>query len=71
VELSFYLEALLRRSVDLVTAESLRGFMREAIDDDPRLCILNEIDQRSQSMNPKPDQRDLLREGRAGAMFGE
>lgn len=34
VELSFYLEALLHRSVDLVTIESLRGFMREVIEKD-------------------------------------
>ena len=39
--------------------------------DDPRLRVLQEIEVRSQTMNPKPDERDYLREGRAGAMFGE
>ena len=31
--------------------------------------ILNEIDACSAFMNPKPDVRDYLREGRAGDMF--
>ncbi len=39
--------------------------------EDPRLAILREIDARSQFMNPKPSERDYLREGRAGGMFGE
>ncbi len=39
--------------------------------DDLRLQVLQEIEARSRSMNPKPDARDHLREGRAGAMFGE
>jgi len=39
--------------------------------EDPRLQALGEIEARSHSMNPKPDARDYLREGRAGAMFGE
>ncbi len=38
---------------------------------DPRLDFLQEIEERSRSMNPKPDGRDLLREGREGAMYGE
>ncbi len=38
---------------------------------DPRLQVLQEIEMRSRSMNPKSDERDHLREGRAGAMFGE
>lgn len=40
-------------------------------DDDSRSQVLREIEERSRFMNPKPDERDLLREGRAGAMFGE
>lgn len=39
--------------------------------DDSRLQVLREIETRSRLMNPKPDGRDHLREGRAGAMFGE
>ena len=39
--------------------------------DDPRLRVLEEIESRTHAMNPQPDQRDYLREGRAGAMFGE
>lgn len=39
--------------------------------EDPRLNFLQEIEERSRSMNPKPDSRDLLREGREGAMYGE
>jgi hypothetical protein len=35
-----------------------------------RLRILSDIAQRSEAMNPSADERDLLREGRAGAMFG-
>jgi hypothetical protein len=35
--------------------------------EDPRLALLREIDTRSRSMNPRPDERDYLREGRAGA----
>ena len=38
---------------------------------DPRLDFLQEIEDRSRSMDPKPDSRDLLREGREGAMSGE
>jgi len=39
--------------------------------EDPRMAILREIDARSQFMNPKPNGRDILREGRDGGMFGE
>lgn len=39
--------------------------------EDARLQVLREIEERSRSMNPKPDARDYLREGRAGAVFGE
>ncbi len=39
--------------------------------EDPRLDSLQEIEERSRSMNPKPDSHDLLREGRQGAMYGE
>ena len=39
--------------------------------EDPRMAILREIDARSQFMNPKPNGRDFLREGRDGGMFGE
>ncbi len=39
--------------------------------EDPRLQILREIEARSQAMNPKPDTRAHLREGRDGAMYGE
>ncbi len=34
--------------------------------EDPRLNFLQEIEERSRSMNPKLDSRDLLREGREG-----
>jgi hypothetical protein len=33
-------------------------------------AVLKNIEERSKSMNPKLDQRDYLREGRAGEMFG-
>jgi len=39
--------------------------------EDPRLDFLQEVEERSRSLNPKPDSRDLLREGREGAMYGE
>jgi len=39
--------------------------------EDPHLNFLQEIEERSRLMNPKPDSRDLLREGREGAMYGE
>ena len=39
--------------------------------EDPRMAILREIDVRSQFMRPKPNGRDILREGRDGGMFGE
>lgn len=39
--------------------------------EDARLRVLREIESRSVIMNPQSDDRDLLREGRAGAMFGE
>ena len=39
--------------------------------EDPRLDFLQEIEDRSRFMNPKPDSRDLLRQGREGAMYGE
>lgn len=35
------------------------------------LQTLREIEERSRFMNPKPDERDLLREGRAGAMWAD
>lgn len=35
------------------------------------LQTLQEIEERSRFMNPKPDERDWLREGRSGAMYGE
>ena len=35
-----------------------------------RLAIWEEIDRRCANMHPKPDLRDYLREGRAGAMWG-
>lgn len=34
------------------------------------LQTLREIEERSQFMNPKPNERDWLREGRSGAMYG-
>lgn len=37
--------------------------------EDPRWAVLRDIEARSQFMNPKPDERDYLREGRAGGMF--
>ncbi len=37
-ELSFYLEALLNRPVGLVTAGSLRDFMRESVERDALRC---------------------------------
>lgn len=40
-------------------------------EDDPRLQVLREVEERSRFMNPKPDERDWLREGRSGAMYGE
>ena len=41
-----------------------------SVQQDPRLDFLQEIEERSRSMNPKPDVHDLLREGREGAMYG-
>lgn len=38
---------------------------------DPRLDFLQEIEERSRFMDPKPDSRDLPREGREGAMYGD
>lgn len=43
----------------------------DAAYNDPRLRFLQEIEERSRFMNPKPDERDLLREGREGAMYGD
>lgn len=37
--------------------------------EDPRWAVMREIEARSQFMNPKPSERDYLREGRAGGMF--
>lgn len=37
--------------------------------DDSRLQVLRDIEARSRAMNPKPDNRDYLREGRSGDMF--
>ncbi len=41
----------------------------QASDADPRLDFLREIKERNLSMNPKPDERDWLREGREGTMY--
>jgi hypothetical protein len=39
-------------------------------DVETKLAVLRQIECRSRGMRPKPDARDYLREGRAGAMFG-
>jgi len=42
----------------------------EPVASDPRLRVLQEIETRSQAMDPRVDIQDYLREGRSGAMFG-
>lgn len=37
----------------------------------PRMAILRGIEARSRFMNPKPSERDFLREGWDGGMFGD